>query len=231
MRRQPAIGAREVAYQPNGSTISEQLGAARLAGSRRVNIDKCGQPSELASSSELLLAPCRREQLELQHRQAIRHFLGLPRQSPVAASLAEAGSWPLSLTMLRQSLNHVDRLHRAPGGSALLQRLRNRPASRMGRICALYEEMVPQPPIRVQPLPPLQQPLDVHLELDKLSKRRTPACELQQAAMEKIHEKSNQDLQSLLDICQTEVASLGLRFNTRNQRLSVWQEGTRIQLR
>ncbi|XP_037520770.1 uncharacterized protein LOC119397417 [Rhipicephalus sanguineus] len=134
------------------------------------------------------LAPCRREQLELQHRQAIRHFLGLPRQSPVAASLAEAGSWPLSLTMLRQSLNHVDRLHRAPGGSALPQRLRNRPASRMGRICALYEEMVPQPPIRVQPLPPLQQPLDVHLELDKLSKRRTPACELQQAAMEKIHE-------------------------------------------
>ncbi|XP_037508119.1 uncharacterized protein LOC119383914 [Rhipicephalus sanguineus] len=124
------------------------------------------------------LAPCRREQLELQHRQAIRHFLGLPRQSRVAASLAEAGSWPLSLTMLRQSLNHVDRLHRAPGGSALLQRLRNRPASRMGRICALYEEMVPQPPIRVQPLPPLQQPLHVHLELDKLSKRRTPACEL-----------------------------------------------------
>ncbi|KAH7983930.1 hypothetical protein HPB52_015380 [Rhipicephalus sanguineus] len=27
--------------------------------------------------------------------------------------------------------------------------------------------------------------------------------------------ESNQDLQSLLDICQTEVASLGLRFNTK----------------
>ncbi|KAH7975743.1 hypothetical protein HPB52_004663 [Rhipicephalus sanguineus] len=32
----------------------DDLGAARLAGSRRVNIDKCGQPSELASLSELL---------------------------------------------------------------------------------------------------------------------------------------------------------------------------------
>ncbi|KAH7985857.1 hypothetical protein HPB52_024959 [Rhipicephalus sanguineus] len=120
------------------------------------------------------LAQHRKEQLERQHRMAIRRFMGLPRQSPVAASLAEAQTWPLSLLMLRQALNHVDRLHRAPRGDALLRRLRSRPASRMGQICTLYEELVPAAPCPIQPPPPHQQPLDVHLELGNLSKRRTP---------------------------------------------------------
>ncbi|XP_037503495.1 uncharacterized protein LOC119378407 [Rhipicephalus sanguineus] len=106
------------------------------------------------------LAQHRKEQLERQHRMAIRRFMGLPRQSPVAASLAEAQTWPLSLLMLRQALHHVDRLHRAPGGDALLRRLRSRPASQMGQICALYEELVPAAPCPIQPPPPHQQPLD-----------------------------------------------------------------------
>ncbi|XP_037501849.1 uncharacterized protein LOC119375889 [Rhipicephalus sanguineus] len=110
------------------------------------------------------LAQHRKEQLERQHRMAIRRFMGLPRQSPVAASLAEAQTWPLSLLMLRQALNHVDRLHRAPGGDALLRRLRSRPASRMGQICTLYEELVPAAPCPIQPPPPHQQPLDLPFE-------------------------------------------------------------------
>lgn len=135
------------------------------------------------------LAPHRKEQLERQHRMAIRRFMGLPRQSPIAATLAEAQTWPLSLLMLRQALHHVDRLHRAPGGAALLRRLRSRPASRMAQICALYEELVPDPPSPIQPPPPHQQPLDVQLTLDNLRKRRTPACELHQAAVAKLHER------------------------------------------
>ncbi|KAH7939258.1 hypothetical protein HPB52_009715 [Rhipicephalus sanguineus] len=115
--------------------------------------------------------------------------MGLPRHSPVAASLAEAQTWPLSLLMLRQALHHVDRLHRAPGGDALLRRLRSRPASRMGQICTLYEELVPAAPCPIQPPPPHQQPLDVHLELGNLSKRRTPVCELHQSAVAKLHNR------------------------------------------
>ncbi|XP_037520707.1 uncharacterized protein LOC119397346 [Rhipicephalus sanguineus] len=135
------------------------------------------------------LAQHRKEQLERQHRMAIRRFMGLPRQSPVAASLAEAQTWHLFLLMLRQALHHVDRLHRAPGGDALLRRLRSRPASRMGQICTLYEELVPAAPCPIQPPPPHQQPLDVHLELGNLSKRRTPACELYQSAVAKLHDR------------------------------------------
>uniref|UniRef100_L7LZH7 Putative tick transposon n=1 Tax=Rhipicephalus pulchellus TaxID=72859 RepID=L7LZH7_RHIPC len=135
------------------------------------------------------LAPHRKEDLERQHRMAIRRFLGLPRQSPVAATLAEAQAWPLSLLMLREALHHVDRLHRAPGGAALLGRLRSRPASRMGQICALYDELVPCAPCPIQPPPPHHQPLDVQLELDNVTKSRTPACELRQSAMAKLHDR------------------------------------------
>ncbi|KAH7942972.1 hypothetical protein HPB52_002917 [Rhipicephalus sanguineus] len=131
----------------------------------------------------------RKEQLERQHRMAIRRFMVLPRQSPVAASVAEAQTWPLSLLMLRQALHHVDHLHRAPGGDALLRRLRSRPASRMGQICTLYEELVPAAPCPIQPPPPHQQPLDMHSELGNLNKRRTPVCELHQSAVAKLHDR------------------------------------------
>ncbi|KAH7967894.1 hypothetical protein HPB52_003801 [Rhipicephalus sanguineus] len=122
------------------------------------------------------LAQHRKEQLERQHRMTIRRFMGHPCQSPVAASLAKAKTWPLSLLMLRQALHHVDRLHRAPGGDALLRRLRSRPASRMGQICTLYEELVPAAPCPIQPPPPHQKPLDVHLELGNLSWATSAFC-------------------------------------------------------
>ncbi|XP_037503717.1 uncharacterized protein LOC119378753 [Rhipicephalus sanguineus] len=131
----------------------------------------------------------RKEQLEKQHRSAIRAFLGLPRCSPVAATLAEAQTSPVSLLMLRQALLHVDRLHRTPDGEALLRRIRDRPTSRMGSIWALYQELVPQPPTPVQPPPPHRRPPDISLRLGKLTKRRTPASQLQQAAVEKIYEQ------------------------------------------
>ncbi|KAH7956096.1 hypothetical protein HPB52_006013 [Rhipicephalus sanguineus] len=59
----------------------------------------------------------------------------------------------------------------------------------MGQICALYEELVTQPPCSIQPTPSRQQPMDVQLELDNLSRRRKPACELHQSAVEKIHDR------------------------------------------
>ncbi|KAH7963664.1 hypothetical protein HPB52_022332 [Rhipicephalus sanguineus] len=135
------------------------------------------------------LAPHHKKQLKRQHRMAIRRFMGHPRQSPVAAALAKAQTWPLSLLMMRQALHHVDRLHKAPGGGALLQRLRSRPASRMGQICALNEELFPEPPCPIHPPPTHQQHLDMHFELDNVSKRRTPACELHQSAVAKLHDR------------------------------------------
>ncbi|XP_075526583.1 uncharacterized protein LOC142558319 [Dermacentor variabilis] len=77
------------------------------------------------------LTPARLKKLELQHRAAIRLCLGAPLSSQVAATLAEAATWPLSLLLLQQGLRHVDRLHHGPDGSALLSRLRSRPQSQM----------------------------------------------------------------------------------------------------
>ncbi|KAH8019849.1 hypothetical protein HPB51_022821 [Rhipicephalus microplus] len=51
----------------------------------------------------------------------------------------------------------------------------------MGGLCALYHQMVPDPPVPVAPPPPHHQPPEVHLYLDGVTKRRTPAAALQQA--------------------------------------------------
>ncbi|KAH7971986.1 hypothetical protein HPB52_004749 [Rhipicephalus sanguineus] len=64
--------------------------------------------------------PCRRRLLEGLHKGAVRAILGLPKCSPVAATLAEAGEWPLTLRMLQRALGHIDRLHRAADGRALM---------------------------------------------------------------------------------------------------------------
>nr|XP_050046359.1 uncharacterized protein LOC126543273 [Dermacentor andersoni] len=133
------------------------------------------------------LTPTRKKQLALEHRTVIREFLGLPRHSPVAATLAEAQAWPLSLLMLRQGLLHIDRLHHTPDGDALVRRLRSRPSSRMGSICALHGELVGQSPTAVIPSPPHQQPLEVHLQLEGKQKKMSPPCELAQAALSKLH--------------------------------------------
>lgn len=60
--------------------------------------------NQAAATSALLyalplvnLSPARRCQLEGLHRGAVRAILGLPKYSPVAATLAEANEWPLSL--------------------------------------------------------------------------------------------------------------------------------------
>ncbi|XP_075721849.1 uncharacterized protein LOC142765160 [Rhipicephalus microplus] len=145
------------------------------------------------------LTPARRLDLEGYHRRAVRAILGLPRYSPVAATLAEAGEWPLSLHMLQRALGHVDRLHRAADGRTLLERLRSQPRSRMGGLCALYHQMVPDPPVPVAPPPPHHQPPEVHLHLDGVTKRRTPAAALQQAAVSKLEQQLAGRLQVFTD--------------------------------
>ncbi|XP_049267217.1 RNA-directed DNA polymerase from mobile element jockey [Rhipicephalus sanguineus] len=162
--------------------------------------------NQAAASSVLLyafplvaLTPARRRLLEGLHRSAVRAILGLPKCSPVAATLAEAGEWPLTLRMLQRALGHIDRLHRATDGRALLERLRNQPGSRMGGLCLLYHEMVPDPPVPVAPPPPHHRPPEVHLHLEGATKRRTPAATLQQAAACKLQEQLEERLQVFTD--------------------------------
>ncbi|KAH7943641.1 hypothetical protein HPB52_009665 [Rhipicephalus sanguineus] len=93
------------------------------------------------------MTPYRDDQLERQHHIAIRLSKGLPHQSPVAGSP--------SLIMLWQALHHVNHLRRASGCAAFMRRLRSRPTSRMGQICALYEKLLPQSPC---PILSLQSP-------------------------------------------------------------------------
>ncbi|XP_037508982.1 uncharacterized protein LOC119385652 [Rhipicephalus sanguineus] len=141
----------------------------------------------------------RRRLLEGLHRGAVKSILGLPKCSPVAATLAEAGEWPLSLRMLQRALGHIDRLHRAADGRALLERLRSQPGSRMGGLCLLYHQMVPDPPVPIAPPPPHHRPPEVHLGLEGATKRRTPAAALQQAATCKLQKQLKGRLQVFTD--------------------------------
>lgn len=72
--------------------------------------------NQVAASSTLLyvlpllmLSPARQQQLEGLHRRDT--ILGLPKESPVAATLAEAGEWPLAQQVLHRALRHIARLH------------------------------------------------------------------------------------------------------------------------
>ncbi|XP_037579371.1 uncharacterized protein LOC119462097 [Dermacentor silvarum] len=121
------------------------------------------------------LPPPHLKKLELQHRAAVRLCLGVPRNSQVAATLAEAGAWPLPRLLLQQGLRHIDRLHHAADGAGLLTRLRSRPSSQMGRLCCLYEE------------------------LPGITKRRSPTCALQQTAASLLHEDLEGHLQVFVD--------------------------------
>ncbi|XP_037505979.1 uncharacterized protein LOC119382352 [Rhipicephalus sanguineus] len=162
--------------------------------------------NQAAASSMLLyalslvnLTPARRSLLEGLHRGAVRTILGLPRCSPVAATLAEAREWPLTLRMLQRALGHIDRLHRAADGAALLERLRSLPGSRMGGLLPLYHQMVLDPPAPVASPPPHHRPPEVHLHLAGATKRRTPAAALQQAASCKLQEQLEGRLQVFTD--------------------------------
>lgn len=50
-------------------------------------------------------------------------ILGLPKHSTVAATLAEAREWSLSLRMLQRALGHINRPRHATDGRTLLERL------------------------------------------------------------------------------------------------------------
>ncbi|XP_072141274.1 uncharacterized protein [Dermacentor andersoni] len=150
--------------------------------------------------SLVALPPARLMNLDLQHRADIRLCLSAPRSSQVAATLTEAGAWPLLLLLLKQGLRHVDRLHHGPDGSALLSRLRSRPHSQMGRICGLYEEVIGRPPANNTKLPPPQRPpIPLTTELPGVFKRRSPTCALQQTAASLLHEDHGEHLQTYVD--------------------------------
>ncbi|XP_065294842.1 uncharacterized protein [Dermacentor albipictus] len=162
---------------------------------------------EAAVTSRLLYAlplvslpPPRLRKLELQHRSAIRLCHGVPRTSQVAATLAEAGALPLSLLFLQQGLRHIDRLHHAADGQALLTRLRSRPASHMGRLCGLYKEVIGDTPGNaVQPRLPHRPPIPISTELPGVSKNRSPTCALQQTAASLFQERLEDHLHIFVD--------------------------------
>nr|XP_037288241.1 uncharacterized protein LOC119181158 [Rhipicephalus microplus] len=199
--------------------------------------------NQAAASSVLLyafplvnLTPARRSLLEGLHRGALRSILGLPKSSPVAATLAEAGEWPLTLRMLQRALGHIDRLHRATDGRALLERLRSQPRSQMGGLCLLYHQMVPDLPVPVTFPPPHHQPPEVHLCLEGATKRRTPAAALQQAASCKLQEQLVGRLQVFTegsvmpDVNAAAACVIPSRANSRQCRLPFPASSTAVEL-
>lgn len=181
----PAVGAMQTQTIRVRKAVSQLLAHGEGCSVKwALRLYEAAATSRLRYALPLVALPPRRlEKLELQHRAAIRLCLGVPRSSQIAATLAEAGAWPLSLLFLQQGLRHVDRLHHAPDGRGLLRRLQSRPSSRMGQLCRLYEEVVGNPPPNAVQLPPPQRPpVPIATELPGISKRRSPACALQQTA-------------------------------------------------
>ncbi|XP_049267356.1 uncharacterized protein LOC125756534, partial [Rhipicephalus sanguineus] len=86
----------------------------------------------------LNVAPGLMSQLERDHRVALRVMLGLPREAQSIPLLTEAHQLPLRLQADQRALHHIERMHRAPDGKALVNRLIRRPLSRMGKIAALF---------------------------------------------------------------------------------------------
>ncbi|KAK8772651.1 hypothetical protein V5799_024104 [Amblyomma americanum] len=131
------------------------------------------------------------EQLDADHRKALRRFAGLPNTSQVGPTYAELGAWPVSLRAERAALNHIERLHRAQGTAELIARLRNSPHSRMGHVARLFDEWTPltrsiAPP--ALPPPHRNRPLSIQTELPRVrSKRDTPRCAILQEAAERLY--------------------------------------------
>ncbi|KAH6932555.1 hypothetical protein HPB50_007364 [Hyalomma asiaticum] len=115
------------------------------------------------------LTPHRKELLERQHRMAVRHFLGLPRRPPVAASLTEAPIWPLDYITLTACTER-------PGEQPSFRGYGGGQPPGWGSFVLCMRS-------------PHQLPLTIHLELDHLSKRQTPESQLRQSAMERIHDR------------------------------------------
>ncbi|XP_077491807.1 uncharacterized protein LOC144102401 [Amblyomma americanum] len=116
--------------------------------------------------------------IERKLRAAIRLCLGLPRSSPVAATLAEAGSRPLELLSRRTSLRHIERLHNEPDGRPLLDRLLTRPNSKMGQVAQYVEDLVGGQPetFPVSPRPDLGHLYEVLLSLPGPCPSAAAAC-------------------------------------------------------
>ncbi|KAH7953625.1 hypothetical protein HPB49_010729 [Dermacentor silvarum] len=91
------------------------------------------------------LRPSQWETLDMQHRQVIRQLYGLPRNSPIGPTLAEAKDFPLSVRAQWRALNHVERLQRTRQGQYLVLRLHSLPHSCMGRRAAEFHSLVPTP--------------------------------------------------------------------------------------
>ncbi|KAK8782894.1 hypothetical protein V5799_015765 [Amblyomma americanum] len=146
------------------------------------------------------LPPARLRTLELGHRSVLRQCLGLPRISPIAATHAEAGSWPLSLLLLQTGLRHVNRLYHAPDGRALLSRLRRAPDSRMGLLYSTFHRLF-GPPVNQAPFPPppTRPPLPISVDIRSCSRRRTPVAALQQTAATLLQESLGGHLQVYTD--------------------------------
>ncbi|XP_077497475.1 uncharacterized protein LOC144108069 [Amblyomma americanum] len=146
------------------------------------------------------LPPARLRTLEIGHRSVLRQCLGLPRISLIAATHAEAGSWPLSLLLLQMGLRHVNRLYHAPDGRALLSRLRRVPDSRMGLLYSTFHRLF-GPPVNQAPFPPppTRPPLPISVDIRSCSRRRTPVAALQQTAATLLQESLGGHLQVYTD--------------------------------
>ncbi|XP_049511333.1 mucin-5AC-like [Dermacentor silvarum] len=127
--------------------------------------------------------------LEQLRRGFIRSVLGLPRPSQIAATLTEAGAWPLSLLLQQRGLLHIDRLAHAPDGAPLLTLLAGRPSSKMGSLVETYHAVVGQVPPSVRLPPPQERSLVICTSLEGHSKRHSSSCTLLQVATSKLEEE------------------------------------------
>ncbi|XP_070379304.1 uncharacterized protein [Dermacentor albipictus] len=130
--------------------------------------------------------------IDMEHRTVIRQLYGLPRNSQVGATLAEAGDWPPSLRARKQAMNHIERLQRSPQGQRLVCRLHMLEGSGMGQRATEFSALVASTP-QLLPLPVSPHAfaqLDVNTTVpDVKSKRQTAVCAMQQETAALLHER------------------------------------------
>ncbi|XP_070385219.1 uncharacterized protein [Dermacentor albipictus] len=128
--------------------------------------------------------------IDMENRTVIRKLYGLPRNSQVGATLAEAGDWPPALRARKQAMNHVERLQRSPQGQRLVCRLHTLEGSGMGQRATEFSALVASTPELLPVSPHASALLDVNTTVPGVkSKRRTAVCAMQQETAALLHER------------------------------------------
>lgn len=123
----------------------------------------------------LSISPAQWRRLETLHRVTLRVCLGIPKFARNVATLVEAKEMPLYLQANARALRHIERLHRTPSASFLLQRFVEHPCSHMGSLTVTFNNII-GPPSSLSPMTTPQSScasIQIHTEIPGIRNKST----------------------------------------------------------